>query len=291
MAEIESSADALDREREEPVRPRAPGRRASAAGPGRMRAAWDGLNEVVKSPVFVFFVGGSFIAFLPRLEEWRLPESERLARQQEQQTRADAAVVVPFLANLDASQPGKFRATKAALDALGSASKLAHDGKESPLFEGVNASVKAITDQLWPQPVTTTADIPAEPAPAAAPSPGSGGGYASRPTSPAAPPAPPANLAQTCVYIQVARNDAAKLQWAADLKSQLTARSSLVPAIQQMSEQVVPRQTQVRYFNAEDRGNALAVATVVSGITHTEVGVARPALQAKPGTLEVWFSK
>ena len=50
-------------------------------------------------------------------------------------------------------------------------------------------------------------------------------------------------------------------------------------------------QTQVRYFNAEDRGNALAVATVVSGITHTEVGVARPALQAKPGTLEVWFSK
>jgi hypothetical protein len=290
MAEIDSTAELAA-----PLGAEAGGAPAGAqldasGSRSRGRLLWDGLNEVVKSPVFVFFVGGSFIALLPRIEEWRLPRAEQQARAQEQQARADAALVAPFLVNLNANEQGRFRASAAALKTLEDASRRAHDGQPSPMFEGVNAAIEAVARQLWPPPPTTTntpVAIDLTPVAGAAPGYGTSGSAAAS----APPAAPAANLAQACVYIQVARDDAAKRKLAAALKTELDARAILAPGIQLMSDSVIPNRTQVRYFNDDDRGTAQALAAVVKGTTNADPTLARPALQAKPGTLEVWFGK
>jgi hypothetical protein len=146
------------------------------------------------------------------------------------------------------------------------------------MFEGVNAAIETISRQLWPPPPVTAVPVEVEAAP---------------PVAETAGHAAAANLAQACVYIQVARDSPAKRALAATLKGALDSRSILAPGVQYMSPQTIPARTQVRYFNDEDRASAAAIAHLVDEVTNSldPAGVARPALAAKPGTLEVWLGR
>jgi hypothetical protein len=243
-----------------------------------VRRVWDVTNEVVKSPLFVFLIGGSFIAFLPRIEEWRLTPADRDARRLEQQERADAVLIAPFLANLSATEPGRYRASAAALQALEKASKGAHDGKSNPMFEGVNSAITAVARELWPQPAVTGEDTKILDKQAT-------------PASPTALNANPGNLEKALVYIQVDGKNASSLSKAEELSVALHQKSILSPEIQKMSPDTIPNQTQVRYFNDEDRASAEALAALVMEKSGSMVFTVKPKLKANQGTLEVWFGK
>jgi hypothetical protein len=246
---------------------------------GAGRKLWNLTNEIVKSPLFVFLVGGSFLALWPQFEEWRLPEAQRQARQLEQQARADAALIAPFLANLNASEPGRYRASAAALSALELASKNAHGGKTSPMFAGVNGAIDEVARQLFPQPPTVTPEVikslDAQAKPAAPSVSGSIIGA----------------LTNALVYIQVDKNDATKVAKATAFREELRRKSVLAPGIQTMPSNTIPNKTQVRYFDDEDKDAAAQVAALLAQSTGLQVFTAKPALKANRGTVEVWFGR
>ena len=110
----------------------------------------DALNGIVKSPVFVFVFGASFSAFLPALQNLAISDQELAARKAAEEARTDAVLVAPFIANLDASQPGKFEAAKAALRALAEAAGAADPTRERVMFTAVTRAIDATAVQIKP---------------------------------------------------------------------------------------------------------------------------------------------
>ena len=242
--------------------------------------AW--VNDVIKSPLFVFVFGASLGTVYPILKEWATPPDRLAAQQAEERARADAALIAPFIGNLDTNKPGQFEAARAALQALEESSNAASHGERRLIFVAVNKAIEAVGVQLHPPTGRTLSaeanqQIEASAAPVAAQ---------------AAPPGGPVLSLlskDTVVYVQVDRNDARSQGFAEQTVAALRRASVLTPSIEKLATTTMPKKTQVRYYYDDDRVKAEQLAGLVSRVTGSEVLLAKPKLESKAGTLEVWF--
>ena len=249
--------------------------------PPRSRGSrfWGSVNEIIKSPAFGFFFGASIVTAAPFVKTLLTPEKELKSQRAEQQARADAALVAPFLGNLSTSEPGKFAAAKAALDALAETARAAEkDHQDRPMFKAVTAAVTSVAIDLKPKPPAPdpakTAEIDRT---AVAATPVSSTAYG--------------QLKSSVIYIQVSRDNSALQDLAARVMAELQAHGIIAPGIERLDPTVVPGKTQVRYFDDADFSKAQDLAGIVAEVTKFPVFVAKPDLKAKPGTLELWFGK
>jgi hypothetical protein len=255
-----------------------------AALPSPGKRAFDLVNTLVKSPLFVFIFGASFATIYPAIKSALTPAGELQRQKAQEDARADATLIAPFLANLSATEPGKFQASRAALQALQRASQSGGSDKERPMFVAVNEAVDAVAKQIWPpteknvltQAVVENIDKNATVAPKVAD----------------APAASFSQLQNALVYIQVDRNDRAQQALAERIMKVLRTNSVVAPGIEKLPASTMPSKTQVRYFHESDRPRAESLAAIVSReIEGKQVYLAQPKLSAKEGTLELWFGK
>jgi len=238
------------------------------------------VSEVIKSPIFVFVFGASLGTAYPTIKDWLTPNDQLALRHTQEQARADAALIAPFIGNLDVAKPGQFEAARAALLALEESASAADGGKKRPVYAAVNKAIEAVGTQLRPPSDKSqlTADL-------------------NRQIEASAQAAPPQATSQglslltkdTLVYIQVNRDDAKSQSFAESTLKALRGASVLAPGIEKLAASTMPRRTQVRYFFDADKPKAEQLAALVSGFTGGEILLAKPKLEAKPGTLEVWF--
>jgi hypothetical protein len=252
---------------------------------GAPQAAWGRglafLNDLIKSPLFVFVFGASVGTVYPTVKEWLTPADRLSAQHAEENARADAALIAPFIASLDVNKPGQFEAARAALRALERSANAAEAGDKRVMFGAVNEAIEAVAIQLHPptgrtlsaednkQIEVTAAPIKAQPAAGA----------------------PILSLLSkdTVVYVQVDRNDVKSEELASRTVAALRAASVLAPSVEKLATSTMPTKTQVRYYFDDDRVKAEQLAALVSQVTGREVLLAKPKLAAKAGTLEVWF--
>lgn len=92
------------------------------------------------------------------------------------------------------------------------------------------------------------------------------------------------------VYIQIA--DARQREKAKQVEEKLRERGLLVPGIENVAgKAVIPRKTNVRYFNDQDKATAEAIVEVLTAAGISSAYAYRVAgINARPGSLEVWFS-
>jgi hypothetical protein len=107
------------------------------------------VNAVVKSPLFVFLFGASAATLYPALKIAFTPTTTLEAQRIRDEAKEDAVLIAPFISNLDASAPGKFEASRAALQALAQASRVQSRG-DRPMFVAVNSAIAAVAVQLRP---------------------------------------------------------------------------------------------------------------------------------------------
>ena len=243
----------------------------------------DALNGIVKSPVFVFVFGASFSAFLPALQNLAISDQELAARKAAEEARTDAVLVAPFIANLDASQPGKFEAAKAALRALAEAAGAADPTRERVMFTAVTRAIDATAVQIKPPTdkqlltaeVVRQIDSQAQKAPAP-------------------PPSVPLNfdaLKDAVVYVQVDQGKPEQAEAASEVVKSLKTNDVIAPGVERLPVEKMPENTQVRYFHEADKPRAEALAAIVGKEAKSEVYTAKLDLKAKPGTLELWYGK
>ena len=93
------------------------------------------------------------------------------------------------------------------------------------------------------------------------------------------------------VYTQVKNNDEASFNLGKKIVGLLEKSGVLASDIERIDSSKIPKQTQVRYFNDNDKEKAEQLATFVSEQITEEVHIVRPPnLKTKPGVLEVWIS-
>jgi hypothetical protein len=243
----------------------------------RWASAWQVGNDLVKSPIGALILGGGLVGLWPTIEHWLFP-----AKRLEDQARTDAALVVPFLSNLTENDHQRFDTTKAILLKLGEVSRNASADKQSAVFDAVN---KALADK----------QSEGKAAPSLAWS-ASGAAYsvvytASAPTKSEGAAALLGLPARALVYIQADKAEEKARASASELLSALQSQAILAPGVQAMPSSTIPDKSQVRYFNDDDLQSAQALAAFVGSQIGLPVIVARPKLDAKEGTLEVWFGK
>lgn len=244
---------------------------------------WGVINEFVKSPLFVFIFGASLATIYPTFKNIVTPASELEIQKTREEARADAALVAPFLANLSANEPGKFQASRAALQALEHASSSSANGKESPMFVAVNKAIDAVAKQIWPptEKAALTAAVVQQ---------------IDKNAKAASPLLDSANISYSllqnaAVYIQVNRENRIKQETAERILEALRSNSVVAPDIQKLAPSTMPNKTQIRYFHDSDRAKAEDLASIVSQETKLTVYIAKPNLDAKEGTLEIWLGK
>lgn len=238
------------------------------------------INEFIKSPLFVFVFGASLGTAYPTVKEWLTPADQLALQRTQAEAQADAALIAPFIVNLDVNKPGQFEAARAALQALEESASAANAGKKRPVYSAVNKAIDAVGIQLRPptdksqltETLNKQIDLAAEAAPAPEKS-------------------PDLNLLtkDTLVYLQVSRDSAKSQAFADHTLKALRAASVLAAGIEKLANSTMPRRTQVRYFHDADRPKAEQLGALVASIAGGEVFLAKPKLSAKPGTLEVWY--
>lgn len=253
--------------------------------PGSSKRAWRAINEFLKSPFFTFVFGASFgTVFLPWLTAVTTPREVLRLRQKEQEARADAILVAPFVSSLNAAEPDKFRASSAALRALNEASKASRgEGEQSsPLFTGILEAITVVDNQLRPpaQRDSLTPALTQQINSAAQP-------VVSQSSS--KPGSSFASLSDAVIYIQTTKGSSEQLKAGQDLRSLLQARSLVAPGVEEIGESKMPDKMQVRYFHRSDERAALALAEVIGNNTKYKAFIVFVDLKAQPGTLEVWF--
>jgi hypothetical protein len=201
----------------------------------------------------------------------------------QEEARADAFLIAPFIGHLNADEPGKFEASRAALQALEKASRAVAKDHERPMFAAVNKAIEAVAVRISP-PTDKSALTPAvvqqiDSSAQAAPSvPESATTSFNR-------------LKDAVVYIQVDRNSVSQQEMAEKIMRTLRTNSVIAPGIEKLATSTMPNKTQIRYFYDSDLARAEELAAVVTQETKLKVFVAKPKLDAKPGTLELWFGK
>ena len=266
------------------------------------------LNEVIKSPLFVFLVGSSLVGFWPAVDGWLHP-----AKVVDERNRADIALVIPLISALKDGDSLKVDTTQAILLRLRDSGAQAADDHQSPIFDAAYQSLAQAAASARESPSAGTSDSAlAQIAKAqdAAPAPSRAGAergnpdgapavVAARPTpaglppptSPSATPSVVSLRQGALVYIQAARDSNVSRDKAAALLKALVDHQVLAPAVQNMACKTIPNHTQVRYFNEIDRSKADDLAGFVSQSVGVPTAVVRPGLSAKPGTLEVWIGQ
>lgn len=262
-------------------------KKAEESTPSSGERAWRAINEFFKSPFFTFIFGASFgTVILPWLTSVATPSEVLKLRQKEQEARADAVLVAPFISSLNAAEPDKFRASSAALRALNEASKASRgEGEQSsPLFTGILEAITVVDNQLRPPAkrdsltpaLTQQINSAAQPAVSQS-TPGPGSSFAS--------------LNDAVIYIQTTKGSDKQLKAGQDLRSLLQARSLVAPGVEEIDASKMPDKMQVRYFHRSDERAALALAEVIGKSTKDQAFIVYVDLKAQPGTLEVWFPK
>jgi len=242
--------------------------------------AWGHLNAFVQSPIFVFLFGASFATLLPTIKGCTDSADQVALQKAEVQTRADATLIAPFIANLDADKPGKFEASRAALTALESAASAANGGKSPAVYAAVNGAIIAVGETVYAKPPKPDNEATRQAIAAA-----------SSVLPPAAGDKPSVDLLTrgTLVYIEAGRDNQQSKAYAKSLWTSLRSASVLAPGVEELANITMPKQTQVRFYHDEDRAKAQQLAEMVSKITNSITLLAKPHLDARPGTLEVWF--
>ncbi|NTW68233.1 MAG: hypothetical protein HGB23_00105 [Chlorobiaceae bacterium] len=240
-------------------------------------------NEIVKSPLFVFVFGASFATIYPTIQAFFTPESELEFQHRQAQAREDAILLAPFIANLSASEPGKFEASRAALKALEEVSQRTDKSGDRPIFKAVNKAVEAVAVQI--RPPTDKGELTAEVIQqidnsAVDAKLARSGGVVSY-----------TSFKDTVVYIQVDSSNRYQQGVADTLRDFLLSKSILTPDIEKMAMSTMPKRNQIRYFHDSDLSRAEDLAAIVTQATKLNVYVVKPGLSAKPGTLEIWFGK
>jgi hypothetical protein len=247
------------------------------------RRIWEGLNETLKSPLVVFIFGAGIATIYPAVKTLITPRSELDLQRAQADARADATLIAPFLANLSASEPGKFQASRAALKALERASRAAAKDQDRPMFAAVNEAIDAVAKQIWP-PTEKSALTPTvvqqidNSAKAVA-------AVSERPE------ASYTRLQSALVYIEVDRDNAKQQEMAQRVLGVLRANAVVAPGVEKLATSTMPNKTQIRYFHDADRSAAEDLAAIVGRETQLSVYLAKPNLAAKEGTLELWFGR
>jgi hypothetical protein len=242
------------------------------------------IGDIIKSPLFVFVFGASLGTAYPIIKDWLTPSDLLALRKAQDQARADAALIAPFINNLDATKPGQFEASRAALTALEAAATAANGGSRPPVYAAVNGAIDAVAIQL--RPPTDKTQLRAEvirkieAEATAAPNPPEGSA-----------PSLESLTKGTLVYIQIERDNRGSQRYAEDLVKALRSESILAPGIEKLASATMPQRTQVRYFHDEDKLKAEQLAALIQRVTGIQALLAKPRLEAKVGTLEVWFGK
>jgi hypothetical protein len=247
------------------------------------RRTFEAINETVRSPLFVFLFGASIATIYPTIKILLTPTSELELQRVQEDARADATLIAPFLANLSASEPGKFQASRAALQALERASRAAAKDKDRPMFAAVNQAIDAVAMQIWPpteKSVLTTSVVQQIDNSAKAVAPVSDSAETSY-----------ARLQSALVYIEVDRDNKGQQELAERVMKTLRANSVVTPGIEKLATSTMPDRTQVRYFHDSDRPRAEDLAAIVWRQTKLDIYIAKPNLDAKEGTLELWFGR
>jgi phospholipase/lecithinase/hemolysin len=235
----------------------------------------------------VFIFGAGTMTIYPAIQKLLTPATEIEFRMKAEQARADASLVAPFLSNLSTSDQAKFKATAAALQVLGEASKKDSKGEERPIFAAVNQEILTVAQQIWPSTqkdnidssVTKSIDSLAETIPVNNKSKDVSNAYA--------------QLKNSLVYIQVAKNDSLKIKLAKVIMKDLNSNLILAPGIERINLEKIPQVTQVRYFNDTDKNHAEDLAAIITNIVQKSpvITVKPPFLNATEGTLELWLGK
>jgi hypothetical protein len=196
--------------------------------------------------------------------------------------RADAILIAPFIANLDADKPGMFRASRAALEALAKASKT-DNGHERLMFTAVNSAIEATAVQLNPSPSKQglTKDSAEQ----------IDKGATKVPPKPASAQPSYEPLKDAVVYVQVLQDDHQQLEVAKEIVASLRENGVIAPGIEKLDADKMPEKTQVRYFTDSDKAIAETLAAIVGKKTNSAIYIAKPNLKAKSGTLELWLVK
>jgi hypothetical protein len=93
------------------------------------------------------------------------------------------------------------------------------------------------------------------------------------------------------VYIQIASES--QRERGKHIREKLTEEGLLVPGIQNIGGKAeIPKTTDVRYFNDQDKITAETIAQILrsNGVASASPHPVR-GMRAKPGTLEIWFSR
>jgi hypothetical protein len=225
--------------------------------------------------------GASLGTLYPSLKELVTPADRLAAQHAEERARADAALIAPFIGNLDANKPGQFEAARAALQALEKSASAADNGDKRLMFAAVNGAIEAVAVQLHPPTGRTLSVEVNKQIEASAVSVG----------AQAVSGAPVLSLLSkdTVVYVQVDRKDSISQGYADRTVAELRSAAVLVPSIEKLATSTMPKKTQVRYYYDDDRVKAEQLVALVARVTGHDVLLARPKLDAKAGTLEVWF--
>ncbi|MDD1605393.1 MAG: hypothetical protein LUO95_05205 [Methylococcaceae bacterium] len=243
--------------------------------PSTVKKIWDAFNNIAKSPLIVFLFGAIVSATV--IQNIFKSSSEL----EQEKARADAALIAPFLANLSATEPGKFRASWAALNAL----EKAFGDEKRPVFVAVNEAINTVATEIESlKPKSGSAnDAEAEK-------------ISNDKTNPALSPSEDIStyyqkLRNSLIYIQVDKDEKSKQSIANDIQKNLRNNMIIAPGVEEIDSKKIPAKTQVRYFNSSDKEKAEVLASIIKSITKLEVYTVQPNLKAKEGVLEIWIGK
>ncbi len=252
--------------------------------------------EVVNSPIILLLLGTVAASAYLVVQHWVLAmttPAEKIQKMEVlEQARTDAALIAPFLANLDASQPTKFEATRAVLFALERAADVGGDGeKKRILFAAVHEAIENTGEQIRPR-TAKAAVTDAE-------TKNSGEPISHAVHDSGRNPRESTDIAAayellesaTLVYIQVEKEVKDKQYLADRIRQNLRENMIIAPAVEKIDHEKMPTKTQVRYFNDSDKVKAIALAAIVGSNNKLDVSIAKPNRTAKEGTLELWIGR
>lgn len=230
------------------------------------------LEKIFFSPHFLIFFAALIATPIINLFT-STSESER------RKVQEDAALIVPFLANL--SDPEKFEVSKQALLALEEVSR-DNDGKERPIFKAVRKTIIAVDVANRPRSKPSEGETKKL-------------DEATKTKKPVTSLAVDMNtyekLRTSLIYIQVDNNEVEKQQTADKIKNNLRNNMIIAPQVQKIFSSRMPEKTQVRYYHDSDQEKAEDLASIVSSLTKLHVYTVKPDLKAQEGTLELWLGK
>jgi hypothetical protein len=247
------------------------------------RKIWDAINELIKSPVFVFFFGASIATIYPVIKNFITPDIILEEQRRAERIKADAQLIAPFLANLSEKEQGKFMASKAALFTLQKTLKTERDG-ESPLFLAVNSAIETIAQQIAPRSTndTVTSETRTRQLENIA-----------RSVEESVVDIPTAyqSLKNTIIYIQVEKDNPGKLSIAEQIRKSLRDSSVIAPPIEKLDTKRIPAKTQVRYFKNSDYNNAVNLTAIIKNIYKNNVYLVKLESKADNCPLEIWMGR